>query len=132
MRERRNPDNQADLIETLKTGLYPSEDEAGNALEPPTEAILRKAWLENRESIMAEYYRDHATDARPWAWWFFDCGAAILAQAGRSWPLTVVGRRGGIRIRNRAALSSYEQERLLSGGTLPRVEPHAPTRNIVM
>ena len=127
----RRPDKTVkhEMFEALRTGLVPSEDENGRPLKPPTEEALKAAWEANREAIMSEF----TPNQRPWAWWAFDAeGKAILARAGRSWPLTAIGRRGGCRIRNRNALSAFEQQRLLAGATLPRVEPHAPTRNIVM
>lgn len=106
-RQRGRKPTEPDLSRVLKSGLCYEFDAAGKRLPVPSEAELRAAWQQHRDSIMADY-RDRPT--RPWAWWQFDCtipGAPL-------WPLWTFGTVGGIDFRRRNRPSDFQQREFLA------------------
>ena len=122
MRPLRKHDQPDHLLDVLRSGMAPAEDETGQPIPRPAESDLRDAWDQHGADLVAEFIDRHP-GRRPWGFWRFDRGAALLASLRRSWPLTVIGRRGGVRIRNRNEISGFEQRRILAdSGMLDETE----------
>ena len=112
-RPRRNQRDGVDATEILQTGMAPAEDCNGGRMAKPRMDALRKLWQEAGDRLTAEHI-EASPNTRPWGWWNFNSrGREILDTAGRTWPLNVIGRAAGVKIRNRSAISAHEQEELL-------------------
>jgi hypothetical protein len=118
VRARRREHGNIDLVGVLRTGLAPECDFMGNRLLELDMGVLGAAWEASREQIIAEHLRDHPHEM-PWGWWVFSAeGQRLLAEAGRQWPLNVIGWQGGVEIRNRCAIPEFVQRELLAAAGL--------------